>query len=327
MIVCSNCFHDIGLKKEAEKIGKNDNTTCPFCKSTTGKKLNEDDIEELCHLFFVKGSFYKTEYGGASVLMINHEGVHDAIDCKKVLKQDVKFLNKHFGINVFYYAPQMWRIGMNDWLDNLNNGSLRKRIKAINNIIDRCSSICLNTDTLIYRLRTDISHNVLYSKEYDAPPKQTFKNGRLNLRGNVVFYAAFDIETCIHEGRATMNDELYIATFKPQKQLKLLDVTNIQESETEATPFENLDIAVRFIFTASTGSYKTTQLLAQTILERGYDGIIYPSYFNQVRDQEYKNIALFGKPVEERKLDLIGINKVIMNRVIYDIRLGPAIEY
>lgn len=325
MVVCSNCFHDIGLKKEAEKIGKNDNTTCPFCKSTTGKKLNKDDVEELCDTFFVRGSFHKTMFGGASVLMFNNLGGSDNIKCIKTLKQDIKFLNTHFNINVFYYAPQMWRFGENEWLNDLRSRSTHKRNAAIETIIQRCSTYNLEKDTLIYRLRTDISNDVLSQKEYDAPPKQTYKNGRLNLKDNVVFYAAFDIETCIHEGRATMNDELYVASLKSKKILKLLDVTKIQESPNEITPFESLEIAIHFIFTAGTISYKTTRLFAQAILKQGYDGVIYPSYFNQIRDRQYKNIALFGKPIEEQKLKIIGINRVQINNVSYTISLGPAL--
>lgn len=326
IVACSDCFHDSGLKLEAQKIGINDNSVCPLCHSLSGKKLDKELLDHLCWKYFVEGSFYKTEYGGASILMVNDRGTDDAINCGKPLKQDIHFLLHDFNISVFYYAPPMWRIGMNDWLEDLNCRSKKRRLAAINKIIQRCKTSYLEKNTTIYRLRTDLEANYLSPLEYDSPPKQTYGNGRLNLKDDVVFYASFDIETCIHEGRATINDELYIATFRPRKQLKLLDATLIQHTKKEETPFEMLDVAISFIFTAGRVSYKNTRLLAQAIFEQGYDGIIYPSFFNQVREHDYKNIALFGKPVKENKLELIGINRVILKNVNYDISLGPAIE-
>lgn len=45
---------------------------------------------------------------------------------------------------------------------------------------------------------------------------------RLNAKGIPFLYGAFDIKTCIHECRASINDTLYIATIKPLMKLKLL---------------------------------------------------------------------------------------------------------
>lgn len=38
IVACSRCFHDIGLRKEAEKTGFKDNSICPVCGSNKGMK-------------------------------------------------------------------------------------------------------------------------------------------------------------------------------------------------------------------------------------------------------------------------------------------------
>jgi len=36
------------------------------------------------------------------------------------------------------------------------------------------------------------------------------------------------------------------------------------------------------------------------------------------------NLAIFGRPIEEKKLEILCINKLILNRVAYDFHFGPA---
>ncbi|MBQ8703804.1 MAG: RES family NAD+ phosphorylase [Bacteroidales bacterium] len=327
IIACSNCFHDTGLKHEARKVGFQDNSLCPVCMSSSGRKLTLDLLHDLCWNYFVSGSYYKTEYGGASTLMINDSGGNDDIECSQPLKHDIQLLQRNFNISVFYYAPQMWRIGMIDWIAILCGSASRKRDHAIEQILLRSHTTYINSNNILYRLRTGNIGSTISPQEYDAPPQQVLKDGRLNVKEDVVLYAAFDIETCIHECRVAINDEMYIARLRPLKRLKLLDLTKIKESDEESTPFENLNIAMHFIFTAGNSSYKATHLLASAIYERGFDGIIYPSYFNTVRRHEFKNVALFGRPITTRKIEVECINRLVLNTVKYNYSMGPAVAY
>jgi hypothetical protein len=63
--LCSNCFRDQGLKLDAEHFGEADDSVCPNCKATTGRKLSKDAIAALAHRFFVWGTVLRCDYGVA----------------------------------------------------------------------------------------------------------------------------------------------------------------------------------------------------------------------------------------------------------------------
>ena len=79
------------------------------------------------------------------------------------------------------------------------------------------------------------------------------------------------------------------------------------------------------IFYAGKQSYKITQAFSLIAMERGYDGIIYPSFYNQVRDEDCRNLILFGRPVLEGKLEMTSVNHLVLNKVEYEYTLGPVL--
>lgn len=145
-----------------------------------------------------------------------------------------------------------------------------------------------------YRIRTNPKSDFTSPIAYDAPPIQRLEDGRMNLECNTVLYGAFNVETCIHETRVAIDDEIYIATLNPTKELKFLDFCRIKAAKNEPTPFEQLGLAISQIFLAGTQSYRITQAFSKYAFEHGYDGVIYPSYFNSVRDKKFRNIVIFG---------------------------------
>lgn len=325
-IMCSECFKDFGLKYEAQAIGCNDSSVCPTCGHTIGKKLSHENIQMLCDRFFISGTYEKMMFGGASVLNVSEEGLFEPdIVVSDNLKYDMSLLHKQLGVGFFYAAPQMWRLGLISWLEYLTGKNRKKKECAIRKLIARIAPKIVGPESMFYRIRTNITDGIVEPKMYDAPPSEYASEGRLNVAGNPVLYAAFDIETCIHECRATINDTLHIATIKPLTELKLLDFTEVIADSKEYTPFEMLDIAIRFLFTANSTTYPITQALAAKVKDKGYDGIIYSSFFNQVRPKEYKNIALFGRPVEEGKVCIYCINRIQLETVQYQFLLGPAL--
>jgi len=120
-------------------------------------------------------------------------------------------------------------------------------------------------------------------------------------------------------------------------------------NEPDITEFESLDITIQFLFLAEKHSYNICREIAKSALEKGFDGIIYPSYFSHLRtgtipfDNYYgislrrienlrayvksgiiPNLILFGRPIKDNKVRVDCINKVLLNRVQYDASFGPA---
>lgn len=325
IVACSHCFHDIGLRHEAEKVGTIDKSVCPICGSTKGTKLDIEQLEEACYNYFNIGSYIRTEFGGSNYLSVGNFA-DDNIEGYTALKKDIKFLSDNFNIGVFHYGPQMWKVGMNEWIEALNSKDYKKRKKAIEEIAGRCYTKKLGSDKRFYRIRTNLKSDSINPTSYDAPPLQNYKDGRMNLKNNVVFYGAFNVETCIHETRVAIDDEIYVATLHPAKDLRFLDFCRIKSSKTESTDFEFLSTAINQLFLAGKQSYNITRQLSRYAYENGYDGIIYPSFFNSVRDKKFRNLVIFGRPIKEKKVIVTSIDRINLNTVKYNYTFGPVTE-
>lgn len=183
--------------------------------------------------------------------------------------------------------------------------------------------------------------------EYDTPPPGRRGNGRLGTEAFPVLYASQDVQVCVHECRVTVEDELYMATLAPLRNLRLLDLTAVLGDET--TDFDSLNMAVHMLFHAAPHSYPACRAIACAASRAGYDGVVYPSYFSSVRTgarpfdtaygisvrrfpsfrdharaQSIPNVAVFGTPVQEGLLQVDGINRLVLRRVLYDVHFGPA---
>lgn len=340
-ILCSECFEDQGLKLLAERIGEDISGNCSICSNSKGVKLNLEQLQNLAYRFFVVGSIFKPDYGAAPLIQFN-EHQKNNVHFSESLKKDVSLFEEILGIGFFHYGPRLWMVGEIEPLKNLQNPKKRKSI--FERIIKEFPTVFLNENDLFYRIRTNPEFPVNES-EYDSPP--TPGNGRLDNVNNPVLYGSQDLEVCIHECRVTVEDQIYVATLKPRGRLKLLDLTEIIEED--CTEFESLDLSLQMLFLASKHSYSISQELSLDISENGFDGIIYPSYFSLVRVgripfptvyglstrrlSQYRkfetssmipNIALFGRPIKEKKVKVKSINKLGLNRVIYDYQFGPA---
>jgi len=52
-------------------------------------------------------------------------------------------------------------------------------------------------------------------------------------------YASQDLQICVHECRVTAEDDLYVATLAPSRDMKLLDLTELLTED--VSEFESLD--------------------------------------------------------------------------------------
>lgn len=170
--------------------------------------------------------------------------------------------------------------------------------------------------------------------------------GRLDSINFPVLYGSQDLQLCVHECRATVEDEIFVASLAPTKDLSLLDLTELLQED--VTEFESLDIAIHMLFLAGEHAYEISREIAIAVHRAGYDGVIYPSYFSLVRTggmpfdtiygisirrfpqlaqlakaQSVPNLALFGRPIEQNVVVVKCINKVVLSRVEYDLLFGP----
>lgn len=344
-VACSQCFTDRGLSLDAEQIGIEDSSLCPNCGSATGNKLPEAALEALAHRFFVWGSLLRCEYGAAPLIQFNKQR-DTSIDVSPWLKADIKIFERILGIGFFGYGPRLWMVGEVEPLKALQRA--KSKASIVERILREYPSKYIESDTSFYRIRKapKVPSEPL---EYDSPPSSLAGTGRFDSSDFPILYASPDLEVCVHECRVTAEDDLYVSTLIPTRQLKFLDLSILLREDQHVTEFESLDMAVHMLFLAGNHSYQITRDIAVAACISGFDGLVYPSYFSLLRIgampfqtvygishrripqlQEHEeayaipNLAIFGSPIEERKIEVQCINRLILNRVGYDFHFGPV---
>lgn len=347
-LLCSGCFTDHGLKLDADRIGILHALPCLNCGARGTKKLTRYLITVLASQFFVRGSVHRYPYGSAPIVVFNEAQFRKgSYQGPEWLRDDVALLSEKGRIGFFHYGPRLWMLGRVSPLKALQNPL--KRESTINRIIREYPERTLPKGEVVYRLRAN-PENPSEHGEYDSQPEKFLGSGRLDSREQPVLYCSQDIEGCVHECRVTVEDELYLAVLKPTRDLRLLDLTALLREE-NVTEFDSLDMAVHMLFFAADHSYEITRAIAVASRKASFDGLLYPSYFSQVRSGAmrfetaygisvrrfpnaakyatsgiFANIALFGRPVKDGVVEVTGINRLIIHRAHYDFRFGPARE-
>ncbi len=344
IILCSDCFLDQGLKLDAARIGIAEDSPCPNCGAPSGRKLSKDMVAFLAHQFFVRGTIHRGDYGAAPVVQFN-EHQRTSIDTSPWFEPDVRLIEKAIGVGLFYYGPRRWMIGEVEPLKALQVPATKASV--IKRIINEYPAVSLTTEQVFYRIRKDPANPADFG-EYDSPSIALADSGRLDSKGLPVMYGSQDLQVCIHECRVTAEDELFVATLAPTRNLRLLDLTELLQEE-HVTEFESLDMAVHMLFLAGKHSYEISREIALATQAAGYDGLVYPSYFSllrtgampfettygishrripqltrQERSKTLPNLALFGRPIERGRVTVRCINKLILSRVEYDVHFGPV---
>jgi hypothetical protein len=342
IVLCSDCFQDPGLRMDAQGFGVAVKGTCPVCRSDNGKKLDKERVAALARSFFVWGTMLRCDYGAAPVVQFN-EHQKTSIGAPPWLEPDLRRIETATGFGFFHYGPRLWMVGGVEPLKALQDPERREPV--VRRIIGEYPAATLASGEVFYRVRKGPARPD-DPAEYDSP--LVSGTGRLDTPDNPVMYGSQDLQVCIHECRVTAEDDLYIASLVPTRDLKLLDFTHLLHEE-HVTEFESLDMAVHMLFLAGPHSYKIARIIAQAARDAGYDGVIYPSYFSLLRTggmpfetaygislrrfpqaAEYEraktipNLGLFGRPVREGRVTTRGINRMVLDRVEYGVHFGPV---
>ncbi len=318
-IACSNCFGDFGLRATASRYAKTSNAACPNCGSTTGSKLSLESLEQVCVEFFQYGSSFKGRGWLASQIVVNDTERDYDLFGPDALRKDIVLLSTSFGIKCFFYGPPLWMFGK----PYEDDGTQQWTREDFDYICESYTAVKLDSQSIFFRIQRNLDGN-FPDERFCSPPDEYRKSfGRFDCASLPVLYAALDIETCLHESRITVKDEIYLATLRPTKAIKILDLTSSTKRDT--TPFEDPDIWLTCLIFDS-DSYNICQKLSQHIHELGYDGFISKSYFQQVAEREHKNISFFGRPIKDGLLTVECINRIVPQDVTYEYYLGPAIS-
>lgn len=346
VVLCSDCFTDEGLRIDAAKHGLEQADLCPRCNSTEGRKLTKKHVEGLAWRFFVGGTTIRLDYGAAPVIQCNeHHYCKSDISPSPWLENDIKLIEDAAKIGFFHYGPRLWMAGEVEPLKALQDAAMRSQV--IDRVLKEYPATTLAEGTKFYRLRVNPQHPA-DPAEYDSPPSALAGSGRLCSSGLPVMYGSQDIDICIHECRAAVDDDIYVATLKTQRDLRLLDLTHVLKED--CTEFESLDMAIHMLFLARSHSYEISRAIAVAARDADFDGLIYPSFFSLIRtgghpfetayglslrrfhpqSEKYaeaftiQNLALFNRPVEQGAVRVECINRLVLTQIGYQGYFGPV---
>lgn len=126
-----------------------------------------------------------------------------------------------------------------------------------------------------------LNSSIVEKKDFLAPPKMYTNEGRYNHLGVPVIYAANKEITCYNELRKP-KENLFIAEFKVNKELRLLNLNEIDDYENEGDLLKAIVLSsIASSKTEDDAKYKPeyyfTRFISDCCKFLGFDGIIYPS--------------------------------------------------
>ncbi len=269
------------------------------------------------------------------------------MELTEIFGRDATLFEETLGIGFFLYGPRAWMWGDVEPLKCLQ--ARESRDEVLERIVGEYGSTTVTSQDRFYRVRK-APDPPTESGQYDSPPPASC-GGRLDSAELPVLYASPDLDTCLHECRVAAEDELFVATLQPTRDLRLLNLAAMLEEPRSVTEFESLDLAVNMLFLAGRHSYPIAREIARAARRRGFDGLVYPSYYSMVRNgvkpfetiygiwrrripqlrafeaaKVSANYAIFGRPVRESTVDVVCINKVVLSKVLYSVHFGPVLD-
>jgi len=332
-ILCSRCFKNTGLRREAAKVGLATNDPCPHCGSAGGSKLDGRSIVELFRNFYCYGSpaaMYLPDVfieGGAD---------EDDIQLEQSARADYNLLKEYAHPRLRRSTPHLPDLGLTDIRSDIDQTLARDSTSAsdetnerlkndLRRLLQVASRYEMQEGETLYRARISPARP-LATSEFDSPPCENAIPNRIAGAGKRVLCGSFDIETCIFEIRPDIDDvihhKIFVASLKSVGKLNLIDFSTLMRDQKSG----EVNLTIRAFFEANQTSYHLTQLLSSFAKSQGYDGIVYPSAMKctQADNRAWRNVAVFGAPIAEDKLRVESINRLLIRNVSYSFDLGPA---
>ena len=322
IVLCSNCFKHTGLKLMAERLGNKDGKKCPNCGSNDGYRLTKEQAKDLAESYIQQGTYHRAIFGGAPIFGVSDNPPY--LDDAYKDDSDIAILSEKSGLYPYRLAPQMWRVGITTWLEDLQSTDKTVRTEAIEKLFECAAVIDLYPGEVYYRLLADLHGKAANDPlTYDSPDWKYQRNSRFGIEGTRVLYLTTGIESAIYECRATIEDELHLATLQIEAPLRVIDLTTTDD--TSPYPGENLSLSLFHLFRSGSVGYDISREIARVARSKEYDGIVFWSFFNQITHLEDKNIALFGSPLEDNTISVVSIERLLLNEAHYSFSFGPVL--
>ncbi len=325
MFCCEECFKDIFIKNTIQRLGTMGN--CDFCSAKNVKIIDisnsnviSDNIIELLQLYSISNDkkakpLKKALRDDWDIFNGGSEGIQSLT--KALCTREIPETDEIFNEKVI--IPQMYDVDFLDeysFLRGLSWSKFSENIKFENrfhntNFNPDAFNTFLTTvvvkydiNTTFFRARICDNINGFDADDMYAPPKEKRRSGRINPEGISVLYLSSDEDTVLYEARANVYDYISIGKFNPIKEIRLVNLSNLDK----VSPFTytgtleqfsvnrialkemSQEIARPMRRNDSSFEYLPTQFIAEFIKSQGYDGVQYSS---TIHNGGY-NIALFN---------------------------------
>jgi hypothetical protein len=191
--------------------------------------------------------------------------------------------------------------------------------RVVDEVLERCRKFVLPKGTRFYRIRKNPKNSISVDS-YDSPAA-SIEPSRLS-RGSIpLLYGAFDVQTCIHESRCRIDDEICIATIETIVDLNTVDLGDAPYRSAEEDLWTSPSVFLSQVMRSP--QHDECQIIGERAFRHGISAVQFPSFFSQVLDQKHANIAILGHPIAEQKVRIHSFNRVKLERVHYDYVLGP----
>lgn len=336
MICCAECFRDVEIQAAIEMLGHKGK--CPICGNDnvwlydSETDENDSNVEELLDSIleiYIPESELPISYPEDEKLNIEDHLLKDwrifsgdQMQVKQIVQGIItesldlnsKLVTERVGIPELYdetYLEDNSILGKYSWeifkkyLRNENRfHSKYINLEILENVLKE-TEVVIPAGKKFYRSRVsnEKGNKGFSRKEMWSPPDDLASAGRANSKGQSCLYLSNNKKTTVKEIRAHAFDYVTIATFRMNRDIRVLDLSSITHSspfyartnkisflinENHLRKIEN-DMAKPMSRWDSDLDYLPTQYISDFAKYLGYDGVKYFSTF----DKSSYNLALF----------------------------------
>jgi len=315
---CVECFSNEGLRRVARTVAPRSLNLCARC-GATAPELSDHNLEEMAFKFFRDGSIpTRSQFGTERFRTADHEP-YDSAAFRSSLARDCEIL-RDAGIWIARYEPSpLWRIGCGDLQLAFAAGGAETQ-RVLRTLVASVPVRHLAAGSLLYRIRLGMIPPD--AREFDPPPvSKKRRYGRFDFKGLDVLYTSLDVETCLHEVRVGVADDVTLATLNVTKDLRLADLTSFPN---DVRLHDSYNLLSRTFCLGGPNYYNLCRRVASALHSAKFDGFVHESYFSLVKPGAPENIAVFGRPLASGMIALQSVNTLRLREVLYSYEFGPA---